>query len=282
MRKVYRSIISGILLISIFVMFDSGILTAPSYARIDPGTVYGLWLFDKEGKDIEKDMSGNGCDGTIEGNPKWTSGKFGRAMEFDGVDDYVDCEDNDTLDVGKGDFSIVAWIKCADYIPAEWEGQIVSKLHETAPRHGYLLGVRGALDASNKTKPVFRIGLATDVSVHVFGTHPINDDTWHHLAVTVDRDGSVILYRDGQLETQMSIAGYSKENEDNDHLFRIGRHDQHGGFYKGLIDEVALFKAALTEDDVKRIMTRGLERALGMTVVSPIGNLAATWGQIKL
>jgi hypothetical protein len=80
----------------------------------------------------------------------------------------------------------------------------------------------------------------------------------------------------------MSIAGYAKENEDNDHRFRIGRHDQHGGLYKGLIDEVALFKAALTPDDVKRIMTRGLERALGMTIVSPSGKLAATWASIKV
>jgi hypothetical protein len=281
MRKGYRLINSVRLLIAIVVFFAFGLLTTQSYARIDPGTIYGLWLFDKEGADIEEDMSGNGSDGTIEGKPKWASGKFGKAMEFDGVDDYVDCGDNDTLDVGTGDFSILAWIKCADYLPSQWEGQIVSKLHETAPRHGYLLGVRGALDANNKTKPVFRIGLATDVSVHVFGTHPINDETWHHLAVTADRDGSVILYRDGEVETQMSIAGSAKENEDNDHRFRMGRHDQHGGFYQGLIDEVALFKAALTAADVDRIMTIGLERALGMTVVSPDGNVAVTWGELK-
>jgi hypothetical protein len=272
---------AGCLLIGMVILITVGMLIASSHAKIDPGTVFGLWLFDEEGEDIEEDLSGNGTDGTIEGKPGWTEGKFGKALEFDGVDDYVDYGDNDTLDVGTGDFSIVAWIKCADYVPSEWEGQIVSKLHETAPRHGYLLGVRGALDAAQKEKPVFRIGLATDVSVHLFGTHPINDDVWHHLAVTVDRDGSMILYRDGGVESQMSIAGNSKENEDNDHRFRIGRHDQHGGLYKGVIDEVALFKAVLTKDDVNRIMTVGLERALGLIAVSPAGNLANTWGRIK-
>lgn len=269
-------------LISIVVLAFTIMLVNSSYARIDPGTVYGLWLFDEEGEDVEIDMSGNGADGEIKGDPNWAAGKFGKAMEFDGMDDYVDCGDNDILDVGTDDFSLVAWIKCADYIPSEWEGQIISKLFETDPgRHGYLLGVRGGLDATNKTKPIFRIGLAVNSSFHVFGTHPINDETWHHLAVSVDRDGSVILYRDGEVEAQANIAVDSKENEDNDSKFRIGRHDQHGGFYQGLIDEVALFKAALDQDDVKRIMTVGLERALGITAVSLAGKLTVTWASVK-
>jgi len=273
---------AGCLLIGMVILITVGMLIASSHAKIDPGTVFGLWLFDEEGEDIEEDLSGNGTDGTIEGKPDWTEGKFGKALEFDGVDDYVDCGDNDTLDVGTGDFSIVAWIKCADYVPSEWEGQIVSKLHETAPRHGYLLGVRGALDAAQKERPVFRIGLATDVSVHLFGTHPINDDVWHHLAVTVDRDGSMILYRDGEVESQMSIAGSAGQNEDTSMSFNIGSQaDALVRSFQGLIDEVALFKAVLSPDDIQRIMTQGLEAALGQTAVSPTGKLTNTWSGVK-
>ena len=269
------------LLICLIVLFVAGALIRPSYGRIDPRTVFALWLFDQEGAGTEEDVSGNGNDGEILGDPDWTEGKFGSALEFDGIDDYVDCDDRDSLDVGTDNFSIVVWIKCADYIPDQWEGQIVSKLHETAPRHGYLLGVRGALDAAQQTKPVFRFGLATDVSVHMFGTSPINDDVWHHLAVTVDRDGSMILYRDGEVESQMSIAGQSNENEDNDLKFRIGRHDQHGGFYKGLIDELALFRTVLDQGDIQRIMEDGLERSLALPAVLPLGKLPIAWGQIK-
>ena len=87
--------------------------------------------------------------------------------------------------------------------------------------------------------------------------------------------------QDGKVEAQMSIAAQSKENEDNDCKFRIGRHDQHGGFYQGLIDEVALFNTALTEEDINKIMTGGLERSVGLTAVSPKGNLTTTWGEIK-
>ena len=48
--------------------------------------------------------------------------------------------------------------------------------------------------------------------------------------------------------------------------------------FKGVIDEVGVFNAALPEGDIKGIMNNGLS---GMTVISPSGKLAATWGEIK-
>ncbi len=54
-----------------------------------------------------------------------------------------------------------------------------------------------------------------------------------------------------------------------------------GEFYNGFIDEVAIFNVALAEGDIKTIMSQGLSRALGITVVSPSGKIAQTWGSIK-
>ena len=258
------------------------ISSGQSVAGIDPATCMGAWLFDAEDEDIEEDVSGNENNGTVKGKPKWAAGKFGTALDCDGVDDHVDCGDSETLNVGTDDFSIVAWIKCAKYDPGDWEAQIVYKFDHTVPRHGYLLGVRGSLDAGSKNKPVFILGLGQDAGNHLFGTSPINDDTWHHLAVTVDRDGSMILYRDGELEAQTNIAGDAKQDESNGISFNIGsQSDAPGRSIKSLIDEVALFKAVLTEDDIKRIMTGGLERALGIAAVSPAGKLTATWAGVK-
>jgi len=253
-----------------------------SFAGIDPATCMGAWLFDEDGADIVEDISGNENNGTVKGKPKWAEGKFGKALDCDGVDDHVDCGDNDSLDVGTDDFSIVAWIKCAKYDPGDWEAQIVYKFDHTVPRHGYLLGVRGSLDAGSRNKPVFILGLGQDAGQHLFGTKNINDDVWHHLAMTVDRDGSMILYRDGEVEAQANIAGSANQNEDNGIDFNIGsQSDALGRSIKSLIDEVAVFKAILTQDDIEKIMTSGLERALGITAVSPTGKLVATWAGVK-
>ena len=46
----------------------------------------GAWLFDEGAGETAKDASGNGHDGELLG-PKRVNGKFGSALEFDGVDD---------------------------------------------------------------------------------------------------------------------------------------------------------------------------------------------------
>jgi len=277
-----RDLITELILVCVCLTAIGLILPGRSFAGIDPATCVGVWLFDEDGADIEEDISGNENHGAVKGKPKWSDGKFGMALDCDGIDDYVDCGDKDSLDVGTEDFSIVAWIKCAKYDPGDWEAQIVYKFDHTVPRHGYLLGVRGNLDAGQKNKPVFILGLGQDAGNHLFGTKTINDDVWHHLAMTVDRDGSMILYRDGEVESQTNIAGFAKQNEDNAISFSIGSQaDALARSIKSLIDEVAVFKAILTQDDINRIMTGGLERALGMVAVSPAGKLAATWAGIR-
>jgi hypothetical protein len=213
------------------------------------------------------------------GTPDWAVGKFGMALSCDG-DDYVDCGDKDILDVGTEDFSIVAWIKCADYVPVGWRDNIVNK-HDTAPpRKGYAITVRGALDPERQERPHFILGLGSSSGVNVFGTTRINDDVWHHVAGTVERDATAKLYRDGAVEAETNIVSYVDMNEDNTKSFNIGA--QSGADrIQGLIDEVAVFNYALSEGDIREIMNDGLERSLGITAVSPARKLAVTWAGVK-
>ncbi|MFQ6120757.1 MAG: hypothetical protein ACE5KE_12850 [Methanosarcinales archaeon] len=52
------------------------------------GTV-AYWTFDEGSGNIAHDISGNGNDGSVYG-ASWTSGKVGKALDFDGSNDYVD------------------------------------------------------------------------------------------------------------------------------------------------------------------------------------------------
>jgi hypothetical protein len=58
-------------------------MPASVQAQNETGLV-GEWHFDGDAKD----SSGNGNDGTIYG-ATFVEGKFGKALSFDGVDDYV-------------------------------------------------------------------------------------------------------------------------------------------------------------------------------------------------
>ena len=48
----------------------------------------GHWMLDDESGNTAADASGNDNEGTLRGGPRWTAGRIGGALEFDGVDGY--------------------------------------------------------------------------------------------------------------------------------------------------------------------------------------------------
>ena len=69
------------------------------------------WGFDEGSGTTAFDSSGNGHDGTIEGNVTWTVGKIGGALEFDGSDCHVVDEAAGDYINGLDAITICLWIK---------------------------------------------------------------------------------------------------------------------------------------------------------------------------
>jgi len=88
------------------------IFAGQSGAKIDNATIVAMWLFDDGNGKTVKDSSGNKNDGTITGDYAWDTGKFGKALEFNGKNTIVDCGKGASLDfVGQKNFSISVWAK---------------------------------------------------------------------------------------------------------------------------------------------------------------------------
>ncbi len=268
-----NKILSAILL-GMFLIF-----VLQSEARIDINSVIGMWLFDEDRGDTVYDRTENKLDGKFFNDVKWTNGKFGKAIVLKG-ESQVNFGNQPALNVGLGNFSLVAWIKTSDD-PPDWHGTIIHKAIWAAPRHGYVLCVRGKLDPGNLGKPLLWVGLGTEHGVHLFGTFKINDGKWHHLAGTVDRKSVMKLYVDGEFNAQENITQYIKENEDNVSNFYIGGEQGRSHVIERSIDEVAVFNTVLSDADIRSIYERGLESALGFTAVSSKEKLAFTWGRLK-
>jgi hypothetical protein len=94
-KKMTRLTIIGISFIIVSFMF-----AGQSYGEIDPQTVLGAWLLDEGTGNIAEDASGNGNDGTLMGAPNWVAGQSGSALGFTGSGTYVDCGNDESLNVG--------------------------------------------------------------------------------------------------------------------------------------------------------------------------------------
>lgn len=243
-----------------------------AYADVPKGALVGAWLFDEGSGDTVEDVSGNGNDMTIAGGaPKRVDGKSGKAMEFDGAADYLAAPDSPSLDSINGEVvSIVAWVNGTNF--AGSARHILRKVHDVAQDSVYILRCQDN---------TLRLYLGTDSAeckaivngYSVSGATQLQTGEWIHLALVYDGE-ELRGYINGELDLTLPATG---NIVNSDQELRIGRGDP-AGYFAGTIDEVGLFKAALTEDQIKEIMQEGLQIALAVETKS---RLATMWGAIK-
>ncbi len=227
-----------------------------SYAKLDADAALGIWFFDEGKGGTAKDSSKNGNDGEIV-DAEWVAGKFGEALKFAGgahvaVGDFADYTD---------EVSIVALIK-TPAAPA-WSDIIVG------PCGDVILTLRDH-------KLNFAGQCAQPIPHNTWSKSLLNDDKWHHIGGTYDGK-EVKVYIDGEEEASNDAAGPFKTGPKF-----IGSRDDKQEAFTGLIDEIAFFNVALSDDDMKAIAESGLSVVLGFAAVSPKAKLATVWGKLKM
>ena len=244
-----------------------------SYTRVDPETCVGAWLFDEGNGNKSEDFSGNGNDGILTNGPEWTDGQFGDALDFAGGVNagrqHVLCGKDASINSIADAITIVALVYPRQESNYEY---IVSNDRDCCGQFkGYSLSL-GYLNFQiwDENSAAHNVNLAKKPSLN----------KWCHLAGTFD-GAQLKIYLDGVLSNSTVFAG--KIGIPASYEFAIGGLGFNPATYNinGIIDEVAVFNVALEENDIERIMTVGLEEALGGSAVSPSGKLTTSWGQIK-
>jgi hypothetical protein len=92
--------------------YDSKIIEGLQLPILTLGTIVGEWHLNSGNGIIAIDSSGHNNDGTLYNKPQWTTDAINGsyALSFDGIDDYVLINDNNSLDL-VNNLSIEAWIK---------------------------------------------------------------------------------------------------------------------------------------------------------------------------
>ena len=201
-----------------------------------------LWLKFNEGSgSIAYDSSFYNNHGTIHG-ATWVNGKFGKALSFDGVDDYVDCG-NDFTSIS-AEFTIELWMKTSDTSDTRTPISYAT----THSDNEILL-----YNYKNFGLYVGNSAVGTGVSA--------NDGKWHHIVWTwKSSGGETKLYKDGSLVYSGTLQSGYTINHGTDRRLIIGQEqDSVGGSFQtsqafnGIIDEVRIYNRALSENEIKML-----------------------------
>jgi len=150
--------------------------------------------FDEGQGTTAYDKSRYGNDGTLGDEtcspgsgtcPKWTDGKFGKALEFDGINDYVEVSTNG-MDTTKG--AVTAWVKVNG--PGSQPGY---REHMFSHRVGST-NTRIYLKKEDGDDMSFSIGIANSPSINTGSDFVLNK--WTHVALMWD-NGNFYAYMNG-------------------------------------------------------------------------------------
>ena len=230
------------------------IIATSSFAKIDPENIVGIWLFEEGKGDTTADSSGNGHDGKISG-AKWVDGKFGKALEFAGAQ-FVTVPDAPELQIGD-QLTMQAWFFAKDI--SDWR-QIIAKSDE------YLLRIDPPQEG-NKMSAFVKPG--GNWEPRASAVVP-KKETWIHFAAVYDsksKGSELKVCVDVVVSGQSSRLGKIAKTVNRVEFGRWGG----GSYFVGIIDEVAIFNAALDEDDISSTMKNGLGKLLSGAALNKKG-----------
>jgi len=260
-----RFIMSKLTVICISLTMLGLMFASQSPAAIDLGDCAGAWLFETTAGNKVMDSSGNENNGVIEGSPSLVPGQFGKAMDFNGADEYIIIEDSDSLEIQR--MTIAAWVKLRNYtedariLTQEVDGDPYSTYSLTMGSTGWMkLELRISLDNSRKR-------LYSNVDIPL--------ETWTHVAATYDGE-NVVFYINGDVDMESPQTGTILTTDNPLYIGASQFWDPR--FIDGLLDDIVLFDAALSQDDINEIIDRGMANILA---VSSQGKLVTTWAQLK-
>ncbi|HPS56117.1 MAG TPA: sialidase domain-containing protein, partial [Sedimentisphaerales bacterium] len=195
----------------------------------------GYWDFDG----VAKDKVG-GNDGVVNG-ATLAKGVKGQCYYFEGDGDCISIPDSEVFDFGADDFSISAWFK-------------VDVMKGSFP---FIFNFR-----QNDNNPHIEVYIGGDLGSHIlpgdtrltYKDAGLDDDRWHYVAITMQNgvEDGYKLYLDGIVVGKGSYSGNLRDWDS----ITIGGQMKGGRdefAFKGFIDEAAVYKRALSAEELQRI-----------------------------
>jgi len=175
--------------------------------------------------------------------PAWTDGVKGGALAFDGKDDYARTEFNEKLLLGRGDFTLEAWVSTGGLNSMRLVG---NRMYGSS--NGYDLSI-------SEGKPTAMAMERGRAHQYVQARTYVADTDWHQI-VGVRKGDSISIYVDGALDRSVARPACDISPPDRSPeptWFGMARMDPEPmNAFQGAIDEVRFYDRALSADQVNQ------------------------------
>jgi hypothetical protein len=200
----------------------------------------GDWKFDEGSGDAAADSSGLGNDGVLVNNPTWSTGHLGGALDFDASGEAMVVPVSDSISVGRGDFTLSAWILTRSLYSVSSPGVIFAKVKDGFEKE-YMFSIvlgRLRLDMEN----------GGDNGYAQTAENVVSEYSWEHVALVFDASAlSPTFYIDGSPVATVSNAILNLPRYTDDDLYiGCGSGAYSGWNFDGRIENPRIYDQALS------------------------------------
>ena len=254
-----------------------------AYDYSDPDLI-GYWSFDSvNATNYTSDLSGNANDGQLinfNTDPATTTtGKISNALQFDGVNDYVDAGNDSSLDITDA-ITIEAWVK-KNTNPLFGPGDEVTYAELVGKGAGFALGGAYSLELASTGEVYFFVRNSTDEGYYAINSNIIGTD-WTHLVAVFKGNDYINLYINGVSQGSNSVTTNANSN-----ILPVQFGYKHStNYFNGTIDEVRIYNRSLTATEILQhynhhklkfsLLNTGSATLNNITILSRIGANAYT------
>lgn len=202
----------------------------------NPVGLAAAYSFEDGSGSTVTDTSGNGNSATINGASWSNYGKYGKAMSFDGYNDWVNVANATVFERPDG-ITLSAWVYPTN--TNTWR-TVISKYEPSVKMWG--------LWASNGYgRPTVELHTPNGYWSDATSSPGLPTNSWSHLATTYD--GTTLkLYINGQLvDSEARSGGFTNWPEG----FSIGKNNIWGEYFAGRLDEVRIYHRVLKQNELQ-------------------------------
>jgi glucose/arabinose dehydrogenase len=240
--RISTTVVAAVLVAAAVGSIRAGGALLGAAAAAGPSGLVAAYNFEEATGNTVNDVSGNGNTGTISGATRTPTGKFGRALTFNGTSNYVSIPDSSSLRLTTG-LTLEAWVNMTG--GQSWRTVIFK---EQTGGMAYSLYAR-----NDANRPIGQLSIG-NAERNAQGTAAVAMNAWVHLATTYDGVNQK-LYVNG---TQVATRAQTGSIVQGTGPLKIGGNGIWSEWFKGTIDEVRVYSRALSATEVQADMNTAI------------------------